>query len=218
MEHNAQLTSAELGYLWTAYITDTASICIFNHFLRHIDDADIRLILEQARSQSRGHVETLAQFFNEEGFPVPKGFTDDDVNLDAPRLFTDVFYIHYLYTTAMTSLTVYALAKSASTRKDVRRYFSSCIGEMDILYDNCVALMLAKGVYIRAPIISMPDKVDFVKKQSFLSGFRGERRVPSIECARDHALAHEHSKERARKVAHYRVRASGKVTESSPAF
>jgi hypothetical protein len=36
--------------------------------------------------------------------------------------------------------------------------------------------MLSKGIFEKPPYIPVPDKIDFVKKQSFLSGFLGEKR------------------------------------------
>ncbi len=36
--------------------------------------------------------------------------------------------------------------------------------------------LLSKGLYVRSPYIPYPEKVDFVKKQSFLTGWFGERR------------------------------------------
>jgi hypothetical protein len=42
--------------------------------------------------------------------------------------------------------------------------------------------MLKQGTYIRPPHISVPDKVDFVKKQHFLAGFLGDKRtLTSVE-------------------------------------
>ncbi|WP_308162540.1 DUF3231 family protein [Bacillus sp. ISL-7] len=36
--------------------------------------------------------------------------------------------------------------------------------------------MLSKGLYIRAPYVTTPEKVDFIRKQNFLAGWFGERR------------------------------------------
>ena len=37
-------------------------------------------------------------------------------------------------------------------------------------------LLLAKGLYVRAPYIEMPDKVEYIKKQSFLGSLMGQQR------------------------------------------
>ena len=36
--------------------------------------------------------------------------------------------------------------------------------------------MLSKGIYIRPPYITTPNKVDFIQKQNFLTGFLGKKR------------------------------------------
>ncbi|WP_257208682.1 DUF3231 family protein [Bacillus sp. AFS031507] len=42
--------------------------------------------------------------------------------------------------------------------------------------------MLEQGTYIRPPYISIPDKVDFVKRDHFLAGFFGHKRaITSVE-------------------------------------
>ena len=42
--------------------------------------------------------------------------------------------------------------------------------------------MLKQGTFIRPPFISIPDKVDFVKRDHFLAGFFGQKRpITSVE-------------------------------------
>ncbi|WP_307439756.1 DUF3231 family protein [Bacillus sp. V2I10] len=36
------------------------------------------------------------KLFQNEKFPIPHGFTDEDVDINAPRLFSDVFMLLYL--------------------------------------------------------------------------------------------------------------------------
>jgi Protein of unknown function (DUF3231) len=50
------------------------------------------------------------------------------------------------------------------------------------LQDKTRDLMLKQGTYVKAPYISTPDKVDFVKKQHFLAGFFGQQRsITAVE-------------------------------------
>lgn len=44
------------------------------------------------------------------------------------------------------------------------------------LYKKTLNLLLEKGLYFRAAAIPIPEKVDFVQKQSYLTGWFGERR------------------------------------------
>lgn len=44
------------------------------------------------------------------------------------------------------------------------------------MHDLTRDLMLKQGTYIRPPVISIPDKVDFVEQQHYLAGFFGQKR------------------------------------------
>src|SRR5690348_15538548 len=90
------LTAAEMGKLWAAYLGNTMGNCVLSYYLKHIDDNHIKKILEYAFSLSTEFAQDIETIFDRAEFPVPVGFTDDDVNLEAPRLFYDDFYLHYL--------------------------------------------------------------------------------------------------------------------------
>ncbi|MFE4430801.1 DUF3231 family protein [Peribacillus butanolivorans] len=48
-----------------------------------VKDSEVRSVFEFSLALSERHVKKLKEFFNNENFPVPKGFTDKDVNLEA---------------------------------------------------------------------------------------------------------------------------------------
>ena len=173
---NLPLTAPELASLWTQYLSDTMSICFFIYALEHIEDEDIRAIYHKALELSRSHVEKVEELFKEEDYPIPKGFTDEDVNVKAPRLFQDSFYLYYLYLMSLQGLTGYALSVSTSIREDIRNYYIEVNTETMELFDQTIDVMLTKGLVSRPPVLPKPNAVDFVKKQSFLTGWFGERR------------------------------------------
>lgn len=176
VEHIPKLTSAEISMLWSTYIGDTMSICVLKHFLQTCEDKDVTPIIELALSFSYEHVEQVSDLFAKEGIPLPKGFGDQDVNLQAKKLFSDVTYMRYLHHMARTGLNSYGLAKSVSARKDVRNLFTQFLHQTDMLYDRNAELMQEKGIFIRAPYIAYPDKVEFVTERKFLGGLVGPRR------------------------------------------
>ncbi|WP_268876520.1 DUF3231 family protein [Litchfieldia alkalitelluris] len=79
-EHNIRLTSAELSSLWATYVNDSMSICVLRYFLEKVKDLEIKPILQHAINVSRQHVEIIRDIFQEEGIPVPIGFTHEDVD------------------------------------------------------------------------------------------------------------------------------------------
>lgn len=177
LEHNVKLNSAELGVLWTQYMTDSMAICVFKYFLQNVDDTETHGLTQHALKLAQGHIQTVTQIFNRENFPIPVGFTDADVNLTAPRLFTDSFYLNYIEGMAKLGMVAYNGAVASSSRKDIRNFYSACLTESNELLNKCRDILITKGLYTRSPVISIPDKVDFVKKQNFLTGFFGGRRT-----------------------------------------
>lgn len=73
------------------------------------------------------------------------------------------------------SLTEHGTSLSTAVRKDVTSFFRDCVTETMDLYEKSKEVLLEKGLYVRSPYIPIPKKVDFVKEQSFIRGFLGEK-------------------------------------------
>ncbi|MDQ6596441.1 DUF3231 family protein [Bacillus salipaludis] len=172
-----RLTAPEMASLWTQYIFDTMSICFFRYALEHIEDHDVKSIYQTALGLSQKHVQKITEFMVNENYPIPHGFTEkDDVNIQAPRLFQDPFYLNYIYIMTLQGMTGYSLSVGTSIRSDLRKYYITCMSETMELFDQSIDLMLSKGLFVRPPVISPPESIDFVKHQSFLTGWLGDRR------------------------------------------
>lgn len=166
-----------MASLWTQYIFDTMSICFFRYALEHIEDPDVKLIYQTSLGISQKHVQKITEFMLNENYPIPHGFTEkDDVNIQAPRLFQDPFYLNYIYIMTLQGMTGYSLSVGTSVRSDLRKYYITCMSETMELFDQSIDLMLSKGLFVRPPVISPPESIDFVKHQSFLTGWLGDRR------------------------------------------
>jgi hypothetical protein len=96
-EHNIRLTSAELADLWTTYLTDSMTICVVKHFIAKVQDTQIRPILEFALNLSEKHIQQITDIYRKEGHSIPVGFTDKDVNVDVPALYSDTYYLNYIH-------------------------------------------------------------------------------------------------------------------------
>ncbi len=122
MENNSiRLTAPEMSSLWTQYIFDSMSICFFKYALEHIDDIDIKEIYKTALQLSESHIQQIEEFYKGENYPIPKGFTEEDVIIGAPRLFQDPFYLYYLYIMTLQGLTGYALSVGTSIRANLKK-------------------------------------------------------------------------------------------------
>jgi hypothetical protein len=175
--HEVQLTSSETANLWTQYTNDSLSICILTHSIEKAQDQDIKKVLEFALKIAQSHLGKVRQFLQQDNIPVPIGFSvDEDVNLDAPPLFTDTFILIYMHVMTLIGLTGYAGAVGSSTRPDQIKYFIQCSNETMELYQRIVNVMLYKGVYSKPPRINKAKKADFVDNQFYLTGWFGKKR------------------------------------------
>ncbi|WP_164984884.1 DUF3231 family protein [Ammoniphilus sp. CFH 90114] len=170
------LTSAELGSLWSTYIANTLSRCVLIHFLEVAEDPDVKPLIEQSLHQTNSQILHIGEIFQTEGAVLPIGFTDSDVHSEAPRMYSDVYVLQYLKQVANIGMLTYSDSTYISAREDVRLFFNECLAASQALDNQTTQLLLNKGVYIRPPYISPPEKVEYTKEQSFLTGWLGERR------------------------------------------
>ncbi|MGE8205015.1 DUF3231 family protein [Heyndrickxia sp. NPDC080065] len=179
-----KLTSAEMGKLWATYMGNSMSRNVLKYYLKHIEDQDIKNILELALNLSESFVSTIKEIFIAESFPIPVGITEDDVDLDAPRLFFDEFYLHYLKYAGKAGLSIYSIAIPLVTREDVRDFFIYCLNSTVKLLTEVNILLMEKGFLIKPAPIPIPEKVEFIKKQNFFKGFFGNiRPLHALEIA-----------------------------------
>ncbi len=175
--HHIDLTAAEVASLWSNYMSDTSAICMFDFFLIHVEDTEIRSLLEFAMKLSQAHVKKLQSIFNEENHPIPEGFSISvDVNRECPRLFTDDFHLFFIQNLGKMGVEFYATALSNCARLDICEYFTECLHESSKLFNKATEIMLSKGSFIRAPFIPASKKVEYVQKQGYLAGWFGQKR------------------------------------------
>ncbi|MBM6619208.1 DUF3231 family protein [Bacillus suaedaesalsae] len=182
-----KITSAEMGKLWAVFMGNSMSICVLSYFLQHVDDTDTKAILEDSLELAKGFTKGVAAIFEKEQIPIPIGFTEKDVNLGAPRLVADEFYLHYLKYAAKAGLSLYSTAIPLMIRKDVRDFILKCNKYTTDLLNTLNELMSKKGILNKPPLIPIPDKVDFIKKQNYLNGFfRNVRSLHALEVSHLH--------------------------------
>lgn len=189
MDHKSSipLTSSEIAYLWTNFMGDSMSECVLGMFLKHAEDADVKEMLALALQLSKKHLQETKAIFLEAKIPVPVAFTDEDVYPDAPPLYTDTFYLYYTRNMAKGGLSSYAYALPNTYRSDIRKYISEALESTIELYNRITETMLEKGLNLRSPVIQPPMEVEFATKQSFLSGWFGNKRGLSfLEIAHIH--------------------------------
>ncbi|HYK72369.1 MAG TPA: DUF3231 family protein, partial [Pseudoneobacillus sp.] len=122
------------------------------------------------------HIHVIRIIFEKENNVIPQGFSSDDVNMDAPALFADTFYLDYIKQMSRTGLAAHGLGLTLAVRDDIRKFYEESCQEA-IQLDNLVTnLLLKKGLYIRAPFIEKPKHVEYVDDKDFLGKVFGKQR------------------------------------------
>lgn len=176
-KNNMKLTTSEIGTLWTIYMQNTAVRCFYKHFLQYVQDADIKLLIQEVLTLVETHIEKVKFIFEKETIPIPKGFSDRDVDLSAPALYTDLFALSFLYRGGQVITPYYANALTKVARTDVVDFIEKCLSSESQLYKKSLGVMLSKGLYDRPPKMEYPKQVEFVEHNaSLLKIWLGDRR------------------------------------------
>lgn len=171
-----KLTSAEIGTLWGEYVNGTAVDIVNKYMLSIIEDEKIKEIFEEAIKTSAKQKQQITLFIQNEGFPVPVGFSESDLNNGAERLFSDIFCLHYLHIMTLHGLLGHSTALSSSVRKDLRHFYESCSNDGMSMYHRTTELLLEKGHFQRDPYFYPEKNPEFVSGQQFINGFLGDKR------------------------------------------
>ncbi|WP_318503324.1 DUF3231 family protein [Bacillus sp. T3] len=146
-------------------------------FLEKAEDNEIKPIIEFALELSKSHVKKITEILTEEKNAIPNGFSiNEDVDLAAPRLYSDSFVLNFVNQMAKVGLTLYAGSIAASVRNDIKTYYMECMSQTMQLYKISTELLLSKGLLIRSPSLPNLEKVEYVKKQGFMLDVFGEKR------------------------------------------
>jgi hypothetical protein len=70
----------------------------------------------------------------------------------------------------------FSYTASNNVRLDVLDFFNECIHTSTEMFGKSVKMMLSKGIYDRPPKMNYPKEIEFVQKESFLSGIIGTKR------------------------------------------
>ncbi|MCM3727293.1 DUF3231 family protein [Neobacillus cucumis] len=182
MSENIKMASSELSQLWVTYINSSMASCVLKHFQETTEDSDIQALVKSAFEFSEAMESRVKQHFLLEKLPIPYGFTNADVNLEAPKLFTDRFIIEYLKQMLGFGLATYSVSLAVCPRNDVRQTFNYAIEQITSQLNQIIEVLLKKGLYIRPPYIPYPKKAEYVHKESFFNALFGDRRaLNSIE-------------------------------------
>ncbi|TLS49136.1 DUF3231 family protein [Paenibacillus antri] len=171
-----KLTAAEASALWLQYLGDSMSVCMYKYFMQIVDNQEIKPILSFALQLSEDHIKKISAFLEGSNFQVPLGFTEKDVNLEAPRLFSDQFLLFYSYIMTIHGLTAYSLALTSSEREDLQNYFFECTVTAKQLFQKIMKASTSQPLYSGFPSIPSPSGIEFIETTGIVANLFGDKR------------------------------------------
>lgn len=181
-KNKLKLTSSEIGTLWQEYVTGTMTDIVNRYMFSIIEDDSIKAIFDDAIKTFAKQKNQIATFMENDGFPVPIGFTESDLNKGADRLFSDIFCLNYLHIMTLHGLIGHTTSLGVSVREDLRYFYDSCDNDAKRIYHQIIDLMLEKGAFQRDPMFYPTKRPEFVSSQDFKDGILGKgRRLSAIE-------------------------------------
>ncbi|MEW9052111.1 MAG: DUF3231 family protein [Neobacillus sp.] len=170
------LTAAETSALWLQYAGDSMAICVYKYFLNIVEHEEIKSILEFALQLAEGHITKITDFLKNANFQIPMGFTENDVNVNAPRLFSDQFLLFYSYIMTIHGLNAYSLAVTNTERQDIQDYFFDCVVSSKALFQKILELAKNQPKFSGVPSVPPTHQVEFIESPGFISNLVGDKR------------------------------------------
>lgn len=183
-KHTTEWSCAETSTLWTLYLNNSMSACILRYFLETVQDNEIRAVIAKAYDTASTNENELKTVFWKEKYPLPIAFSENDINLQAPRLFSDTFKLSYVLQMAKIGMITYGASLGAVSRKDIRTLFTTFLQRTVELFDAATDLLLERGLYMKKPYTVIPDRAQFVDDKKYFSGINplvNKRTLNTIE-------------------------------------
>lgn len=166
-KNKLKLTSSEIGTLWGECVNGTMTDVVNRYMFSIIEDESIKAVFEDAIKTFANQKKQIVAFIENEGFPVPIGFTESDLNKGTKKLFTDIFCLNYLHIMTLHGLLGHTTSLGVSVREDLRYFYDSCDNDAKRMYHQTLELLLEKGEFQRDPYFYPAKNPEYISSQDF---------------------------------------------------
>lgn len=176
-----RLTAAELAQLWNTFMNNKMYKCVLLYCENKVEDQELTAIIKNAIQICDGIISEIIAIYEKENHPIPIAMNEDeDVNISAPKLYSEILMLSYIHDMTRYGMIGYSTAVSIAVREDVEELFNKALQEDIQLYKRTLSLLQSKGTYYRSPSIPIPEKIEIADKGSYLSGFVGKQRALTV--------------------------------------
>lgn len=179
-----KLSSSELSALWITYHKKTMILRILEHFIQTTEDRKAKKLMTELWEKLHPKVKEIKTIFEKEGAAVPVGFTNEDVNLRATRLYGNGFDIMFSRILKELSMGMYTLHMTMSYRKDIIQFYEELTSLTQTYYNHFTQYLLKEDLLPHPTYINMPKEGNFVNDKNYLKGsnlFGDKRQLNIIE-------------------------------------
>ncbi|MFD2706247.1 DUF3231 family protein [Salibacterium lacus] len=169
-QQDTHLTSAEIGNLWTTYMNESMSNVMLSFMLQHVQDTEIREVVQYAYDISQRDLGEMRTLFEKEKYVKPDGFSEQDVNMDAPWLFSDVFCLTYVNHMSKVGMASHSAFLGMSKREDIRSFYTRLLSDTSSLYNFTTEAAVSKGIHATHPYLNVPKEREYIESKKYLSG------------------------------------------------
>lgn len=178
MDNKNPISSSELGTLWLTYQEKTLILRVLEYFIAKSDDQQAINIMGGLWQELHYFVQKIESIFKSEGVAIPKGFTSEDINLEAPNLYDNGFDIMFIRILKEVSMGMYTINMNMAYRDDVMAIYEGLTTVTQKIYKLSTLYLLEKGILTLPPKITVPKTTDFIKSKEYIKGFKlfGDKR------------------------------------------
>ncbi|MCE4050957.1 MULTISPECIES: DUF3231 family protein [Bacillaceae] len=179
MNKSKTISVSEIGSLWQTYQEKTLIMRILEYFIKKSDDMEARNILGGLWQELNFFVMEIEELFSEQGIVKPVGFTSEDVNLEAPKLYDNGFDIMFIRVLKEVSMGLYTLNMNMSYNKRVMQIYEGLTTVTQKIYKLSTCYLLEKGILSLPPQVTLPKKTEYIESKKYLEGFKltGDKRA-----------------------------------------
>ncbi|WP_080844480.1 DUF3231 family protein [Cytobacillus gottheilii] len=178
MVQTNMLNVSEIGSLWQTYQEKTLIMRFLEYFIEKAEDPQARNILGGLWQELNFYVTEMENLFSEQGMVKPIGFTSEDVNLEAPKLYDNGFDIMFVRILKEVSMGLYTLGINMTYNKKVMGIYEGLTTVTQKIYKLSTTYLLERGILVPPPFVTVPKKTEVIKNKSYMAGFKlmGDKR------------------------------------------
>ncbi|MEK9197123.1 DUF3231 family protein [Ureibacillus sp. FSL E2-3493] len=157
---------------------------ILEYFIEKSDDQRAKDLMSDLWNQLHPIIMEMKTTLENEGAVIPEGFTKEDVNLDAPKLWDNGFDIMLCRVLKEISMGMYVLHLTMAYRQDIIKLYKKMSEVTENFYGHFTQYLLDKNLYTRPTFVVMPTSTNYISGEDYLKGtnnFGNKRTLNTVE-------------------------------------